>query len=167
MDYGIGKGHYPGVGITVKQKGDDGGKQSRSSSSSEEFSKKTQELGSHAEASITPAPVKVTSAIDKFADLPVKYEYLAKKWTIDLPEGTSAALACTLVDTIRRLRGEKEGDRHCTKLAPDGPPYQIRFSVENKSIGPEYIQRFVKLLIRGCEGLGIRDEAALARFLRK
>ncbi|HZH49793.1 MAG TPA: hypothetical protein VFD86_08490, partial [Nitrospira sp.] len=89
-------------------------------------------------------------------------------WTIDLPEGTSAALACTLVDTIRRLLGEKEGDKHATKLRPGGPPYQIRFQLENRRFQrPEYIQGFVKLLIRGCEGLGIRDEAALARFLRK
>jgi hypothetical protein len=167
MDYSIGKGYYPGVGITVDPKADDGGKQSRSSSTGEEFSKKTKNLTKHADASSPPELAKSTSAINKFAELPVNYEYLSKKWTIDLPKGTKPAFACALAETIGGLLGEKKGDKHRIKVGEKGAHYQIRFSLENRDICKEHIEGFIKELIKGCEGLGIRDEAALARFLRK
>jgi hypothetical protein len=170
MDYSIGKGYYPGVGITVDPPKGGGNGKSSSSSSSEEFSKKTKDLTKHAEASSPPSTPRAPSkgiSIDKLADLRVGYDFISKKSTIDLPKGTSPALAGALVDTIRLRLGEGEKEEHGIKVIEKGSHYQIRFRTEKGGVGPESIQAFIRRLITACKDLGIEDEAALARFVRK
>ena len=170
MDYGIGKGYYPGVGITVDPPKGGGTGESSRSSSSEEFSKKTKDLRKHAEASSPPSTPRAPSkgiSIDKLADLRVGYDFIFKKSTIDLPKGTSPALAGALVDTIRLRLGEGEKEEHGIKVIEKGSHYQIRFRTEKGGVGPESIQAFIRRLITGCKDLGIEDEAALARFVGK
>ena len=124
------------------------------------------QLPSHAQASTTPVPSKGIS-IDKLADLRSGYDFISKKSTIDLPKGTSPALAGSLADLIRRRLGEGEREEHGIRVIKRGSHYQIRFRTGKGGVGPESIQGFVRRLITGCKDLGIEDEAALARFMRK
>jgi hypothetical protein len=185
MDYSIGKGYYPGVGITVDPPKGGGNGKSSSSSSSEEFSKKTKDLTKHAEASSPPSTPRAPSkgiSIDKLADLRVGYDFIFKKSTIDLPKGTSPPLARALAEAIGRRLGESEPwtkealawdpalgkkEKHPIKVTKTGSHYQIRFWTEKGGVGPESIQAFIRRLITACKDLGIEDEAALARFVRK
>jgi hypothetical protein len=140
MDYSIGKGYYPGVGITVDPKADDGGKQSRSSSTGEEFSKKTKNLTKHAEASSPPStprsPSQPTFDLGQLTNFKVWYDKAKGKLTIDLPPGTPPNVAKAMEKCIwshareRGLTGRVKTNSFKPKNSE--PYYQVRCKINGR-----------------------------------
>ena len=150
-------GNYPGLKPEAQQQA----QRSRSSSSSEserEFSKTVRDLPK-ADKARTPLTPDKQVKFDKLSDLPIGYDLLAQKWTIDLPKSTSFALADALGHTI--CGRAWSGNLRRVKVSEKGSHYQIRFL---SGLDLTELKEFIGRLVKQCELLGIRDKPRLRSF---